>query len=648
MQKVLDQAGLKAGSSDVEGLGHVTTAEDFHKALPAGQAVWLTFSNQAYLHFAQNWYLSVRAIGRHRQVVVAALDPSTLRVWRSLRVPVLDYSTRFGDSSDFRGIGSDQARFRKMGAMKVAAFLQLLELGRTVVVSDVDTVWVADPLSFLYSLETKMVDVAVTSDCLSREADENKDGKNRRFHPNGVWFCGHNPGNTFGATFNTGVLVLRPTTATKVFTKRWRDLLLAPTDDWHLEDQRGFNQLVMTNFYPTIAALGVSDGTVVLAANHTLRLMPLPARRFCSGHTFFIQQSGHVDECLNVHVTFTEGGIHGKLWRLVEAGMWNLHPAGYFDTGRYLTIRPPPIPTPYPPARIEPVSQCQQRLARGGEPDPTYHGWWSPPNAHKVCKPETQQYDDHNKDHGVTIQEAVAMSPRLQGHLKMADRYLLALRDGMALAYLLNRTFVFPKFGCLCDRSEWPDIMPTCRLENSDLEFPFECPLNFLINVHFMQGIENGDGVRRGVAYKEHSFLTNPRLSRSISSSWLNVSFETGFSIPTLTGAATLTDGSPPHLTLPKGATDLEVLQWLGPGSVHDSTAVLAIQSAEDVLTGFEREDEGTYLRALLDSKMLYGSWCCSRTNFHHPGATAFFNRPANWLLGAAATAKRKARQQSD
>ena len=90
-----------------------------------------------------------------------------------------------------------------MGAMKVAAFLQLLELGRTVVVSDVDTVWVADPLSFLYSLETKVVDVAVTSDCLSREADENKDGKNRRFHPNGVWFCGHNPGNTFGATFNT-------------------------------------------------------------------------------------------------------------------------------------------------------------------------------------------------------------------------------------------------------------------------------------------------------------------------------------------------------------------------------------------------------------------------------------------------------------
>ena len=42
--------------------------------------------------------MSVRAIGRHRQVVVAALDPQTLQTWRSLRVPVLDY-TQFGDSS---------------------------------------------------------------------------------------------------------------------------------------------------------------------------------------------------------------------------------------------------------------------------------------------------------------------------------------------------------------------------------------------------------------------------------------------------------------------------------------------------------------------------------------------------------------------
>lgn len=135
VHKVLEQAGLRAGMSDVHGLGDVTTAEAFHKALAPGEAVWLTFSNAAYLHFAcacgsrspdlwvlpfdcslafvprspiglgiesqhrrQNWYMSVRAIGRHRQVVVAALDAQTLQTWRSLRVPVLDY-TQFGDSS---------------------------------------------------------------------------------------------------------------------------------------------------------------------------------------------------------------------------------------------------------------------------------------------------------------------------------------------------------------------------------------------------------------------------------------------------------------------------------------------------------------------------------------------------------------------
>jgi hypothetical protein len=178
---------------------------------------------------------------------------------------------------------------------------------------------------------------------------------------------------------------------------RWRDLLLAPTDDWHMEDQRGFNQLVMTNFYPTVAAdeaaRPVSEmdmtsptptfprGSVVFAANRSLLLHPLPARRFCSGHTFFVQQSGRRELCTNVHVTFCEGGIHGKLWRLIEAGMWSLHPKGYFDTGRFLTITPPAIPTPYPPARIEPYNQCQARQASGGAIDPVYHGWWSPGGA---------------------------------------------------------------------------------------------------------------------------------------------------------------------------------------------------------------------------------------------------------------------------
>ena len=100
-----------------------------------------------------------------------------------------------------------------------------------------------------------------------------------------------------------------------------------------------------------------------------------------------------------------------------------------------------------------------------------------------------------------------------------------------------------------------------------------------------------------------------------------------------------------PPVVLPRGATDRELVEMLGPRSEHAQTAVVTLEDAEDVLGGFEDEVGGKYIRQLLDTKVLYGSWCCSRTNFHHPGATAFFNAPARLPLGSAATSKRLARK---
>ena len=94
---------------------------------------------------------------------------------------------------------------------------------------------------------------------------------------------------------------------------------------------------------------------------------------------------------------------------------------------------------------------------------------------------------------------------------------------------------------------------------------------------------------------------------------------------------------------LPRGATDREVLRELGPGTRHHRTAVLHLADAEDVLGGFENAADGAFIRGLLDAKVLYGSWCCSRTNFHHPGATAFVSRPPKLPVGAEATRAREA-----
>jgi len=162
------RAAAAAVASPVHG---VVTAAELHAALGSDAVVWLTFSNAAYLHFAQvcgahmlgletslpesnygrlvrlllssvhrtaalvvlsmsasvsfnvelrlgstrflcvpqNFYLSTAAVGRAPQLAVAALDASSLESWASLGVPVLNFSS-FGDASDFRGIGSDQAR----------------------------------------------------------------------------------------------------------------------------------------------------------------------------------------------------------------------------------------------------------------------------------------------------------------------------------------------------------------------------------------------------------------------------------------------------------------------------------------------------------------------------------------------------------
>ena len=154
------------------------------------------------------------------------------------------------------------------------------------------------------------------------------------------------------------------------------------------------------------------------------------------------------------------------------------------------------MPRPLPPAAIEPYAECVARHQRG-EASAQYDGWWAPSQPAPCVKP-IKLYADKNGDQGMTITEARTVAPRLQAprtshprdcrtalhgtrtaharrthgartahaarsppqaHLKMAARYLVALRDGMAAAWLLNRTFVFPMFECMCDRSEWPDVV---------------------------------------------------------------------------------------------------------------------------------------------------------------------------------------------
>ena len=107
-------------------------------------------------------------------------------------------------SGDFR---ADFSKFRKMGSNKPLIVLKLLQEHHfdTVIISDVDTVWMRDPSEFL--LRHPSADVLISTDCLSHWIEAQHDPEQRQhqyFHR-----CGHLPGATFGRAFNTGVIIFR-------------------------------------------------------------------------------------------------------------------------------------------------------------------------------------------------------------------------------------------------------------------------------------------------------------------------------------------------------------------------------------------------------------------------------------------------------
>ena len=70
-----------------------------------------------------------------------------------------------------------------------------------------------------------------------------------------------------------------------------------------------------------------------------------------------------------------------------------------------------------------------------------------------------------------------------------------ALRDAMAIARVLNRTLIIPHFDCLCDRSEYPDVMPSCVYYGAPprLKIPFRCSTHFVTDTHKLQVIASSD-----------------------------------------------------------------------------------------------------------------------------------------------------------
>lgn len=99
-------------------------------------------------------------------------------------------------------------------------------------------------------------------------------------------------------------------------------------------------------------------------------------------------------------------------------------------------------------------------------------------------------------------------SPRR--HLKLVALQLAALRQLLTLAHALNATLVMPQLACACDR-HW-GLLRACRAPDApaSMRLPFRCPMDHLLEVsHWI-------GQQQTVRFREDGFLSNPRLAPSV------------------------------------------------------------------------------------------------------------------------------------
>jgi len=326
----------------------------------------------------------------------------------------------------------------------------------------------------------------------------------------------------------------------------------------------------------------------------------LPADRFCSGHLVWVQQEAQPRQCLAVHATFTEYGDAGKKWRFLEANLWGILPKEYYSEGRYLTFNPPAAGTDPAP--------CAER------------------EGHYVAGSLPQSCGGEDPDHGlppkaagnIMWQEGLRRSRRLQANVKLMEAQVHALRDALALARVLNRTLVLPHFEALCDRSELPEIIPSCIYPGAPprMRVPFKASTHFVTDTHKLQmmaepaafGMRSskfGGRVTSPLRLRAHSFLHDARTSEAIRGARTLVRVRQRDSVT----KGNALDGAG-EAVLVAGATDREVLEGL---HAFREQRVLVLENAQGAFSGWEADDAQAQLfNTMMQYYLLRGAWCCT------------------------------------
>ena len=277
--------------------------------------VVVTWANYHYLDFVLNWVHHIKLTGC-KSYLVGAMDNELLEILASKNIPVFAMSS--GLTLDDFGWGS--STFHKMGREKISLLQTFTSWGIDVIISDVDTVWLRDPVPYMEKYPE--ADILVSSDHLAATTQD--EGLEK--YPEA------------GSAANIGVMMFRPNTSS--FVDAWVDALDKDPQYW---DQNAFNDL----FRVGMDLSDTREDRLFKVYNETLLLGILPVSLFCSGHTYFVQ---NMPEKIGVkpyvvHATFQYSGTPGKRNRFREALLWEdedsyfQHPKGFISAHHKISER---------------------------------------------------------------------------------------------------------------------------------------------------------------------------------------------------------------------------------------------------------------------------------------------------------------------
>ena len=446
-----------AAKSELDERMHEVPEELRALGVKAGDELFVTFGTASVKDFVFNWVAAARKI-KLEPIFVGALDDDMHRLCVEAGIPSMPLTGRSvlaTRKEQFMTGGS--ASFKKMGSVKTKFIQDLLDLGLAPILSDADVVWMQDPRPLFNNGTYKYADVLISSDCIDTESDRRDDARCRNVN------------------FNTGVLHFRPTEQAKEFVQKWKDKVASSTIAW-MRDQPAFNLLAREGNPPLSPAVSVPKEfhgqpgyrSIIFAANNTIRMGVLPVALFSSGHTFFVQEHHvyHPEDGAPyaVHMTYQYGDsskfAYGKRERLRQHGLWYAEDEnGYWKSTKYLTIS---------------TKGAQAR----------FDG------------PEAIRPDDP------------------EGYLTAIKRHFaedkvrrVAIRNGLALAKALGRTFVFPPPRCYCDKI-WNTLKGCRALGAETAHLPFACPMDHLYDLSSMFDLD--------IDFREAGFLEDERLDADI------------------------------------------------------------------------------------------------------------------------------------